>query len=397
MVKKTDKISFNHSLKLAVITLISLIFCFGFFKHRILRDRNRGEDLQEDCSLTPTLMPWQSIGGCGAGGGGGGSDAIKWVGEGVSGGLVEVEVLPKYHFGRNFHFLIIDPRFSFKPTWKTGIGIRVPFASKTAEVQYRKNQAATTITTGGMGDLSFDISRIVGSEGQFSLIFGLTLPTGQYDIKRGVEEYFVPNNLQMGSGVYIADLGFNYSRDVENGLWLFDASFRYPFNMKPFSKENEFLDEYFSDYKSDTHNDRFYYRLKHYGENDLGDYIPPGMSGGFTYAYRGVQNYVHSFGLTFSAPFGVAWIHSERSDVYDPRPDPDHEAWRAALVYGLEFSRPKYPVFIAVAMPIHDKSPKNIDPDKEYDPEPMENWNAPDWEDFLQQWTVAVGIKSAMF
>ncbi len=45
--------------------------------------------------LMPVMTPWQSIGGCGAGGSGGGTDGIKWVGEGVSGGLVQVEVLPK--------------------------------------------------------------------------------------------------------------------------------------------------------------------------------------------------------------------------------------------------------------------------------------------------------------
>lgn len=347
--------------------------------------------------LLPTVTPWQSVGGCGAGGSGEGADGIKWVGEGVSGGLIEVEILPRYNFGRNFHFLTIPPRFSFKPKWHTEIGFIIPFASKTAEVQYRENQAATTVVTGGMGDITFDFKRIFGSEGQFFLMFGLTFPTGQYDIKRGPEENFVPNNLQMGKGIYNASLTFNYLRDVENGLWLFDGSFSFPFNMKPLSKENKFLDEYFSDYKSQTSSDRFYYRFKPYGESDLGDYVPPRLSTGVTYAYRGVPKYVHSFGFSFSAPLGVGWIHSENSSRYDPRPDPDHKAWEVVLVYGLEFSRPKFPVFIAVALPIHDKAPGKVDPDKEYDPEPMKDWNAPDWEDFFQQWAVAVGIKSALF
>ncbi len=345
--------------------------------------------------LMPTLTPWQSVGGCGAGGSGGGTDGIKWVGEGVSGGYLEVEVLPKYNFGQNFHFLNVAPRFSFKPKWNTTIGLTLPFASKTAGVQYRTNQNEETKVTGGMSDLSLDVSRDFGSEGQFTIGLAMTFPTGQYDIKRGPEsaKKILPNNLQIGSGVYSAGLTVTYSRDVENGLWLFDGAYNYPFALRLFSQENEFLDTYYSAYKNEQGNSRFYYRAKHYGENDLGDYIPPSLSVSAIYAYRGVPNYVHSVGLTLSVPLAVAWIHSENVNIYDPRPDPDHKAWQMVLTYGLEFSRDKFPVFMAVALPIHDKSPG----DTGYDPDPMKKWNGPDWEDFFRQWILAVGIKSAMF
>lgn len=353
---------------------------------------------QLDAILMPQLTPWQSVGGCGASGSGGGATGIKWIGEGVSGGLINVEVLPRYNFGQNFSFLSIPPRVSFKPTWNMEVGITMPFSSKIAEVQYRSNQPANTIITGGFGDLSLDFSRIFGSEGQFDLNFSLSFPTGQFDIKRSAEQYFVPINLQMGSGVYIAALRFMYTRDIEDGLLLWDGTVTFPFNMRPFTAENKYLDEYFSAYKNEKSNERFYYRFKPYGESDIGDYVPPNVSASFTWAYRGVKEYVHSFGVTFSVPIGVAWIHSEKSGEYNPKPDPDHKAWQALLTYGLEFSREKFPVFIGIGLPINDRKPSAgeiaID---EYDPDPMKKWNAPDWNDFMKQWILAVGIKAAMF
>ena len=342
--------------------------------------------------LQPELMPWQAVGGCGAGGSGGGSKGIRWIGEGVSGGLVEVEVLPKLNFGKNFQFLTLAPRISAKPKWNTTVGFTLPISTKTAEVQYKTNQAANTRITGGMGDIICDISRTFGSEGQYNLMFSMSFPTGQYDIKRSAEQTFLPINLQMGTGVYMPSLTFTYTRDVQNGLFLFDGYFTYPFTARPFTKENEFLDTYFKAYKN-VNDPRFYYRAKAYGENDLGDYFPPSVGFSAYYGYRGMAHYVHSFGLTFYAPLGVTWIHSEKSYIYDPRPDPDFKAWEATLSYGLEFSKPDFPVFIGIALPIHDKSPG----DKGYDPEPMKKWDAPDGKDLLQQWIFAVGFKASMF
>ena len=345
----------------------------------------------------PHLIPWQSVGGCGAGGSGGGSSGIKWVGEGASGGIINIEILPQFNFGQNFYNLTIPPRISFKPTWNTDVGISLPITSKTAEVQYRSNQTAATYVSGGLGDIGLDFSYSLGSEGQYSLSVSLSLPTGQYDIKRGPSKRFLPNNLQKGSGIYSGGISFSYTKDVENGLFLVDGSLSLPFNMKPISGENSFIEEgeYYAAYKNVKDDKRFYYRFKPYGENDLGDYIPQSISAGFTYAYRGIPDYVHSFGFSFSAPLGVAWIHSENSSLYDPRPDPDHKTWQVLLSYGLEFSKDKYPIFIGIGLPIQDRSQANeLD---EHDTTPMKKWNQPDWSDMFQQWIFAIGVKSTMF
>ncbi|SHK55635.1 hypothetical protein [Fibrobacter sp. UWEL] len=340
--------------------------------------------------------PWQSIGGCGAGGSGGGSgDGIKWIGQGVSGGYLEVEAFTKYAVGQNFSSMTFTPHLSVKPTWSTKLGVSIPMMSHQGEVQYRSNQNPTDRTTGGLGDVSFDFSKTIGSGGAASLSASLSIPTGQYDIKRGTDggKEILPSSFQKGSGLYSLTLGWDYSRDTDKGIWLYGLTYTHPFAMHLFSGENEFNDSYWKDL--DHKGDRFKYRFKAYGENDLGAYTPPSVGGSIAYGYRGRPGIVQSFGLSFSAPLGVAWISSETEGKYDPRPDPDHKAWSAALAYGIEFSDTDFPVYFAVSIPIHDKS--NSNSKDEYDEKPMRQWDAPDWSDFGQQWTVAVGVKGSFF
>lgn len=348
-------------------------------------------------SPVEVATPWQSIGGCGAGGSGGGSgDGIKWIGQGVSGGYLEVEAFTKYTVGQNFTGVSFTPHLSIKPTWSTKLGVSVPWMSHSGEVQYRSNQIPADRTTGGVGDVSFDFSKTIGSGGAASLSASLTIPTGQYDIKRGTDsgKELLPSSFQKGSGLYSLTLGWDYSRDTDKGIWLYGLSYTHPFAMHLISGENEFNDSYWKDIEHKG--DRFEYRFKPYGENDLGAYTPPSVGGSIAYGYRGRPGIVQSFGVNFSVPLGVAWINSEKVGTYDPRPDPDHQAWSVAFAYGIEFSNSDFPIFLAVSLPLHDKS-NAADPENEYDESPMRKWDTPDWSDFGQQWTIAVGIKGSFF
>ena len=250
-----------------------------------------------------------------------------------------------------------------------------------------------------LGDISFDFSKTIGSGGAASLSASLTIPTGQYDIKRGIDasKEILPSSFQKGGGLYSLTLGWDYIRDTDKGIWLYSLSYTHPFAMRLFSGENEFNDSYWKNIKNKD-GDRFKYRFKPYGENDLGAFTPPSIGGSIAYGYRGRAGIVQSFGLNFSVPLGVAWIASEQANdgVYDPRPDPDHQAWSISLVYGIEFSNPDFPVFLAFSLPIHDKA-GGADPDNEYSEKPMKEWNAPDWSDIGQQWTIAVGVKGSFF
>ena len=348
-------------------------------------------------SPVEVATPWQSIGGCGAGGSGGGSgDGIKWIGQGVSGGYLEVEAFTKYTVGQNFTGVSFTPHLSIKPTWSTKLGVSVPWMSHSGEVQYRSNQIPADRTTGGVGDVSIDFSKTIGSGGAASLSASLTIPTGQYDIKRGTDsgKELLPSSFQKGSGLYSLTVGWDYSRDTDKGIWLYSLSYTHPFAMHLISGENDFNDSYWE--KIEHKSDRFEYRFKPYGENDLGAFTPPSVSASVAYGYRGRPGIVQSLGLNFSVPLGVAWINSEKAGTYDPRPDPDHQAWSVAIAYGIEFSNADFPVFLALSVPIHDKA-NAADPRDEYDETPMKEWNAPDWGDILQQWTIAVGVKGSFF
>jgi hypothetical protein len=342
------------------------------------------------------LTPWQAIGGCGAGGSGGGAgDGIKWVGQGVDGGLLNLELMGKRTTGQTFSQFSLTPRLSFKPSWSSELGLTVPFVSKQGEVQYRTNQTPNDRTTGGLGDIALDYALTFGSNNQLSLRLGLGLPTGQYDIARGADaaKEFLPASLQKGSGLYLPSVGLGYTKDVENGLWLWDLTYSHPMAFSA-NGRNPLLDSWYDNY-SGVQDDRFRYTLKPYGENPLGAYTPPALATSLTYGYRGEAGMVHSVGLTFAVPLGVAWIPSEKSALYDPRPDPDHKAWSAALSYGLEFSRKEYPLFLGFSLPLHDQA--NAPGADEYASAPMSQWDGPDWKDALQQWTLAVGLKTALF
>jgi hypothetical protein len=348
-----------------------------------------------------SFYPWRSIGGCGAGGSGGvARDGIKWLGEGVTGGFGELELFGRYYFGQDFIIKAVAPRFRYKLSWNNTIGITLPILSKHADVQLQTNMAPSHHITGGTGDIYLEYARTFGFQSQYTLNLGLSVPTGQFDIKRGRDagKYFLPfKSLQKGTGTYNLVTNLSYIKDVEEGFWMIDVDFNFPFSMKLFSRENRYMDEYFSNYKGLKNDKRFYYTFKPYGENDLGDVSP--MTAGFSvaYAYRGVEDQVHSIGFTYSNPISVGYINqvqlvnnqgSFAESVYQKAiVDPDFQRWNAAIVYGLELSREKLPVFLAVSIPIHAKTNEE-DPTK---------WSGPDWKDLGQQWTFAVGLKASLF
>lgn len=372
----------------------SLPHVFGFLLAFLLfwwiSPRNQNGELAQ-------LTPWQAVGGCGAGGSGGGAaDGIQWIGQGVTGGRVEFQNIFKLNVGQNFQGFSMSPRFSYKPTWNTTLRITTPFVSNQAEVQYRSNQSPHNRTTGGLGDISIDGLFNFGPSAEYGLSIGLTLPSAQYDIVRGPDaaREFLPGSLQKGDGLYNLSVGLTGLKDVSRGIWLWNVAWSFPFNSRFMTGKNEFMDSWLVAYRGQNSR-RFYYDWKFYGENDLGDFSPQALSAGLYYGYRGRPGQVHSFGLSFRAPLGVAWIRNEQVGVYDPRPDPDHLAWSTSLVYGLEFIRNDFPLFMAFSLPLQDRA--NAPGADEYDPTPMQAWNRPDWGNFGEQWTAAVGFKTTFW
>jgi hypothetical protein len=266
------------------------------------------------------------------------------------------------------------------------MGLIVPILSKSGDVIIATNIEPAYHKTGGIGDITFELTKAFGFTGEYEVKLGLTLPTGQYDIKRGSERgmYFLPLELQMGSGIYNGSIQISRTLDVEDGFWKFDLLYNNPFNMKPFTGRNEFLDTYFKEYSSRKDNRRFYYRFKPYGENDLGAYLPPSISGGIYYSSIS-SNYVNSFGLFLQAFLSRGWVYSPDVNIYAPFPDPNHKMWNSAFVYELELTKEKLPFFLAVSLPLHDK------------PDTLGSIDGPEWRDFLNYWIFAVGIRTTLF
>jgi hypothetical protein len=382
----------KYRLAIVVIALLCAVSLVLFFRAAVVGSHSA-------FSLTERMTPWQCVGGCGAGGSGGGSTGIKWVGEGVS-GAVQLEVLPKLDFSRTFCYLTTAPRLTYTVRGNTEIGLSIPLGFMASEVQYQTNIAAPEVAlNGGRGDLTCDVTKFFGAENQYSWLFGLTFPTGEYDAARGTDksQFILPQSMQMGKGVYSATLDLSYTRDLDKGMLLFDGYCYYPFNVS-ISGKNAYINSNYRAYQNTTDNRRrFYYRFKPYGENDRGGYFPPEVSGDAMYAYRGIPKMTHSFQFFFSAPLGVRWIpnYNQSSNLYDPRPDPDNRAWDIVLAYGVEFSKDMFPIFLGFGLPIH--SARGVAGDNVYDPTPFAKWHAPDWSDLGQEWIFALGFKVAMF
>jgi hypothetical protein len=105
---------------------------------------------------------------------------------------------------------------------------------------------------------------------------------------------------------------------------------------------------------------------------------------------------VHSFGAKLWVPFGVAWIPAFNASSYNPTPDPDNKTWSLTLHYGLEFSRPEYPIFISINKIIVSGSDKG-GMKNAFDEAALRKWRTPDKNDLLDMWTFAIGIKTTMF
>ncbi|MBD3356577.1 MAG: hypothetical protein GF363_05435 [Chitinivibrionales bacterium] len=328
---------------------------------------------------------------------------------GVSGGLIDAEVMYTATIGQNYRHKQVKTRLSMKPTYTTTLGLTVPVVSKIGNHQPQTNEPPRTEISGGLGDVSLDLSKAFGMSGQYSLSFALTMPTGQYDIKRGTDnqKQFLSSSLQKGGGLWAPSVTLSYSKDVIDGIWLFDAGYSHPMALN-FKGKNQYItsDEDAEDrfvnlskdfeYMDEEQKERYEYVFKPYGENDLGAYTPPSVNASVYFGYRGIDHYVHSWGVTFSAPLGVAWIPGFSASEYNPFPDPDHKAWNASLNYGLEWSRHKFPIFFAVSLPISDKANEPDSQDR-YNEEPFKKWDGPDWSDLRQSWTVGVGMKATMF
>jgi hypothetical protein len=397
MTMKSGKKSIWTSAAGTAFVTVTLLLGIAFF---MILNANK------NTSTVIKTTPWACVGGCGAGGSGGaGGATAKWIGRGVTGGLLDIQGMYSGSDTKQSVSKALELRFSIKPTYTSILALTVPFFSKTGSLQTTSDQPPITgLINNGIGDIRVDYIGNFGLSGDLSYDFTLSLPTGPYTATTGSDKYpiYLPTSLQLGAGVYNLSLDIGKTIDRDKSMILLDLVYSYPFNIN-FSGKNQYYDftQQQKDLMTSSEKKRFYYYFKPYGENDIGGYTPPSLMASAFYGYKGMEDFVHSFGLMFSVPLGVSWIPAlTTGKPYDPSPDPDNQVWNATLCYGLEFSKSNFPLFIAAYLPIHAKtaSATNAQAGNKYDPTPMESWSrGPEWNDVFHRWSVFMGVKTSLF
>jgi hypothetical protein len=348
--------------------------------------------------------PWACVGGCGAGGSGGaGGATAKWIGRGVSGGLLDIQGMYSSTATKKSDINGLELRFSMKPSYTSVLALTVPFLSKNGSMQPTTAVDEKIRINNGLGDIRLDYQSAFGLQGEFSYNFMVTVPTGSYTEKTGTESSeYLPTSLQLGTGLCNLSLDLGYTLDRDKSMVLIDAIYSYPFAVN-FSGKSKNIPASVSqewDLLTTAQQKRFNYYFKPYGENDIGGYTPPSITTSVFYGYKGMEDFVHSFGLMYSVPLGVAWIPDYRVTSYHPTPDPDNQVWSATLCYGLEFSRANYPIFVAAYLPIHAKtaSATNAQASDPFNTKIMSDWSrGPDWNDIFHRWSIFMGVKTYFF
>ncbi len=185
-------------------------------------------------AISPTLRPWQSIGGCGvsAGGGGAGGSSLTWIGPGLTGYMLEARLNATKTYSTNALNMeehneqarsylaqsstLLSPTLTLKlRNFETSLSI--PFAAK----------RSASDAVAGLGDIGVTQAFRFGSTGQFTANAGITIPTGNHTIisePSALSEY-VPPEMQLGTGSMGLTAGFDAGFDSYWGVWGFGVSY----------------------------------------------------------------------------------------------------------------------------------------------------------------------------
>ncbi len=182
---------------------------------------------RSDSQYTAMLsaLPWQSVGGCGAGGGatGGGASAM-WIGKGVQGALLDLEI--RYsnsvtHAPGGGMSLLRSSSVPFTLGYHGAgydLNLSLPFSWKL------KYAGGGNIQTAGFGDLGVTYVKKLGMSGGLAAQLGVTLPTGKSNI-HDLSHDLVSSDVQNGSGVLAGTMGLDWTGDQEWGMIILGGSY----------------------------------------------------------------------------------------------------------------------------------------------------------------------------
>ncbi len=169
----------------------------------------------------PSPIAWHSVGGCGASSGSAGSSQqLQWIGEGLIGTLLDVEIMGEYSMLAN---TAIDSSNEYDGRLKTtsatmrpSVFLRFPGTELMVTVPMISKQGYD-LQTASIGDISITTTRKWGQTGSISTSLTLGFPTGEYDIHNTKDRYAVPE-MQIGSGIFSASLSLAYDRGFDWGI-----------------------------------------------------------------------------------------------------------------------------------------------------------------------------------
>lgn len=171
----------------------------------------------------PCVTPWESVGGCGTGSSptAGSGSGLRWVGQGVTGAIVDVELMASRTVNTSQEVssdeknksLLTRDMLAFSPviTWRPGqndIALSLP---------YRVNESSQFGSVAGLGDLGLSAARSFGMTGMLSATAMVSAPTGGNRLYTRSDDLFAPD-MQLGSGVFGAGLEVGMDLDREWGI-----------------------------------------------------------------------------------------------------------------------------------------------------------------------------------
>jgi hypothetical protein len=334
----------------------------------------------------PEAAAWSNIGGCGSSGGGAAAGAGKWVGRGVSGGLVDLEILSNKTLGGDYIYSAVVGTSTFHwpshPDWTASLAL----AWKSNTFEYEGYKVAEDLTsrmertTGGFGDLGLSLNRLFGNENEHSVGLSLLLPTGQHDIKRlhfkgqNIEpddvRYMNPF-VQPGAGLYNLGASYEWTKTKDWGLLVFGGSYSSAWAWDNWGCRDRL---------AGTPNDKLLscqaagpspltwkvWELRHQPYGDQPDldwntsYGAPGTGatgadGVSLYGYVGRKEEAstQNLGLTLSVPLAPAYYWEYGPGTNDNRVSTRIRTNDYVLKFsaGLEITNPNFPIFLSLGVP----------------------------------------------
>ena len=170
------------------------------------------------------LASWESVGGCGAGAAAGSGAAVRWIGRGVSGGLVHVQCQASYlavGAGRRNLSTTVQIAHDFTDRWTAGVLIPYLYKERASFPRHDLN-----LVNQGLGDVGLMVSRKFGSVRASALSLHLGLPTGASEAhwQFGTQRAPLPHDLQLSIGRPSASLVLDHTMDHIWGLTVLGAS-----------------------------------------------------------------------------------------------------------------------------------------------------------------------------